>query len=87
MNFLVNNFSDKYSRMVKIVLWQLTETIDEEDITRRVIQQNPWVEEFCLTKDKEEYVLAVISVEETRPLQYNVVARFDRENMELCNDS
>lgn len=83
MNFLVPDFHRAYADMVNIVMWQL-EFLEEESIIRKVVRQNPWCEEFCY---KDGTVLAVISVDEIHPLDYRVVARFDRENIEQCRET
>lgn len=87
MNFLVPNFTQRYNYTAYIVMKQLLEYFEPDSIIREIVQSNPWYEEFGIKVEETFVVLATISVDEIRPLEYTVVSRFDRENINQYGQS
>ena len=81
VNFLVENFNEKYNTVVGIVLRQLLEHFPEDKLSRRLHIVSPLFEEVVTVVEEKDIVLATISVAETRPLEYNIVAWLNRENI------
>lgn len=86
MNFLVDNFHEQYNTVADIILRQLLEHFPEDKLSRRLHIVNPLFEEIVIVVDEKDIVLATISVAETLPLEYNIVAWLHRENIKAYGD-
>jgi hypothetical protein len=86
VNFLVDNFIEKYNTVADIILRQLLEHFPEDKLSRRLHIVSPLFEEIVIVVDEKDIVLATIAVAETRPLEYNIIAWLHRENIKTYGD-
>lgn len=82
MNFLVENYVDKYNATKRGVYYQLLQFFTAEQLDERRVRENPLLEEIYVLIEDKEVVIAEISVEEIKPLIYTVVGRIDKINLE-----
>lgn len=88
MNYLVENYVDKYNATKQSIYYQLLKFFTEDQINERRVRENPLLEEVYVTIEGKEFVVAEISVEEIKPLVYTVVGRIDKINIEeMLNES